>query len=106
MKEVQMSQKAAVSVESLSGAGSILDPRFGRAGGFVIFDVGSGAVVEEVENSGQEQAHGAGTGAAAMMQAHGVFAVVSGRFGPKAYRALEALGIEMYAAAQIGRAHV
>lgn len=93
-----MSKRVAVSVESINGMDSIMDPRFGRATGYVIVDIDSGQVVAEMENKGKEAAQGAGTGAAAMLSNLGVTVVVSGMFGPKAFAALEALGVEMWTA--------
>ncbi len=91
-----MSKKIAVSVETKNGLESFLDPRFGRAGAFIVVDVNSNEVLAEVENKLREAAHGAGTAAAALMAKIEVDAVVSGNFGPKASVALEELGIEMW----------
>jgi predicted Fe-Mo cluster-binding NifX family protein len=75
-----------------------LDPHFGRAHAFLIVDPESEGVFHQITNDAADAAHGAGTGAAAIMSRNGVEAVISGRFGPKASQALVALGIEMWIA--------
>jgi predicted Fe-Mo cluster-binding NifX family protein len=93
-----MTDNIAITVQSTNGLASLLDPRFGRASGFVIVNRKTRAIVREVENRFVEFAHGAGTGAASLMQEQEVGAVISGRFGPKAEQALAALDIEMWSA--------
>lgn len=75
-----------------------LDPRFGRAPFFLVVDTGRGEVVQTLVNEAAEAAHGAGTGAAALMAKHEVGGVVAGRFGPKAHQALVALQIALWTA--------
>ena len=55
-------------------------------------------MISEIPNTAAQASHGAGTGAAATMSKSGVEAVISGRFGPKASEALQALSIEMWIA--------
>jgi predicted Fe-Mo cluster-binding NifX family protein len=93
-----MSKKVAITVQSKNGLQSIMDPRFGRAKAYLIVDLDSGEIVSELANVNIEAAHGAGTGAAAVMNTQQVDAVISGRFGPKAFQSLEALQIEMWSA--------
>ncbi len=93
-----MPKRVAVSVESMDGLQSIIDPRFGRAFAYVVVNVDANTVTAQLENTMRQAAHGAGTGAAAMMASNNVYAVVSGRFGPKAFQALSSLGIEMWTA--------
>jgi predicted Fe-Mo cluster-binding NifX family protein len=72
-----------------------LDPRFGRAAGFVIVDP---QTMEHryVENgSAQAMAQGAGIQAAETVAATGVKAVLTGFVGPKAFMALSAAGIQV-----------
>ena len=73
-----------------------MDPHFGRAGGFLLVE--EGAEPKFIDNTARAVSHGAGTSAAATMSEYGVQAVISGEFGPKAYQALEKLGIEMWLA--------
>ncbi len=93
-----MGGRIAVTVMEPGGTGARIDPRVGRAHAFLIIDPDSGAVVSEIENAAAGAAHGAGTGAAALLSREGVSDVISGRFGPKAYQALEAFGIGMWTA--------
>ncbi|MDJ0764015.1 MAG: NifB/NifX family molybdenum-iron cluster-binding protein [Myxococcota bacterium] len=95
-----MTQRVAISVESANGLKSILDPRFGRAFSYVIVDINTNTVIAELTNTARQAAHGAGTGVAAMMANNNVNAVISGKFGPKAFQALEQFGIEMWTAPQ------
>ena len=58
----------------------------------------AGEAVETVDNASVNASHGAGTAAANTMRSGGVEVVISGRFGPKAFDALRALGIETWVA--------
>ncbi len=91
-----MSKRVAISIRCKNGLESLLDSRFGRAPAFVIVDLDSREITSEFENEFINEVHGAGTGAAARMSKEGVDAVISGRFGPKAYEALSQLDIEMW----------
>ena len=93
-----MTRKIVVTVTSPGGLNASLDPRFGRAGAFLIVDEESREIVSELPNDAANAARGAGTGAASIMSRNQVAVVISGAFGPKAYQALEALGIEMWIA--------
>jgi predicted Fe-Mo cluster-binding NifX family protein len=93
-----MSKKIAITVQRKDGLGSPIDPRFGRASAFVIVDRDTRELVLELDNVFAEHAHGAGTGAASLMEKQDVGVVVSGRFGPKAEQALTFLEIEMWTA--------
>jgi predicted Fe-Mo cluster-binding NifX family protein len=97
-KECSMSRKVAITVQSKDGLKSLIDPRFGRAAVFLIVDAVTGEVIKELDNTSAAAAHGAGTGAAAVMNANQVDVVISGRFGPKAFQSLEALQIEKWTA--------
>jgi len=71
----------------------MVDPRFGRAAGFVIVDLASGKT-SYVDNGGsQAMAQGAGIQAAENVARAGAEAVLSGFVGPKAFTALAAAGI-------------
>jgi predicted Fe-Mo cluster-binding NifX family protein len=85
----------AVSIQN-QGKGLLapMDDRFGRAPRFLIVDRDSHQVLWTVVNSAQDASHGAGPQTASLMKDYGVEAVVSGRYGPKAAEALEALGIQ------------
>jgi predicted DNA-binding protein (UPF0251 family)/predicted Fe-Mo cluster-binding NifX family protein len=84
---------------AISSAGPDLDgpvdPRFGRAAGFVIVDPDTMAS-EYVDNAAsQGMAQGAGIQAAELMTRHGVGVVLTGYVGPKAFQALSAVGIKI-----------
>lgn len=91
--------KVAISiVPSGEGLKSRMDDRFGRAQAFLVVDRSTGEVVETIDNASAAASHGAGSGAANLLKSAGVRAVISGRFGPNASDALQALGIEAWLA--------
>ena len=95
-----MPRTIAISVLSQDGLAAKLDPRFGRAAYFLIAveESGDWQVKEIYDNAAKDDAHGAGGAAAAHLSRLGVDGVISGRFGPKAYQALEVLQIKMWLA--------
>ena len=72
-----------------------VDPRFGRAAYFVVVDSGT-LQWQAHQNAGVNAAGGAGAQAAQFAAQQGAQAVISGDFGPNAYVALAAAGIQMY----------
>lgn len=72
-----------------------LDPRFGRAAGFVVVDLDS--MDTEYIDNGQSQvmAQGAGIQAAELVARAGVTCLLTGYVGPKAFQALAAAGIKV-----------
>ena len=75
---------------------SQVDPRFGRAAFFVIFDTDA-KTYEVIENKQRLDAvQGAGVQAASTVAKSGAEAVLTGNCGPKAFRVLEASGIVVY----------
>lgn len=73
------------------------DARFGRSAYFIIVDTETGGW-QALENPAIGSTGGAGTMAAQFISELGPNAVISGHFGPKAYRALKSAGIDMYSA--------
>lgn len=75
---------------------SPLDPRFGRAAGFIIYDLTADAFdyLDNATNMGLGQ--GAGIQAAQGVVAAGAKALVTGHVGPKAFLALQRGGVDMY----------
>lgn len=74
---------------------SRVDPRFGRAAGFLIVDPDS-MHVEYIDNgSSQAMAQGAGIQAAETVYRSGAKVVLTGFVGPKAFQALTAAGIQV-----------
>jgi predicted Fe-Mo cluster-binding NifX family protein len=77
------------------GLETMVDPRFGRAAGFVVVDL-SNMAVSYVDNGGsQAMAQGAGIQAAENVAGVGAHTVLSGFVGPKAFLALQAGGIQV-----------
>ena len=75
---------------------SAVDPRFGRAGYFIIVDAESGNIVNVIDNlAAQDAAQGAGINAATLVAGSGAQAVLTGQIGPKAFEVLQASGIKM-----------
>ncbi|MDP3425875.1 MAG: NifB/NifX family molybdenum-iron cluster-binding protein [Humidesulfovibrio sp.] len=73
----------------------MVDPRFGRAAGFVVIDLATMAV-SYVDNGGsQALSQGAGIQAAENIAKAGAGVVLSGFVGPKAFQALSAGGIQV-----------
>ncbi len=70
-----------------------VDSRFGRAGGFVVVDVAT-MTGEYIDNgASQVMAQGAGIQAAELVAGAGADVLLSGYVGPKAFQALNAVGI-------------
>jgi predicted Fe-Mo cluster-binding NifX family protein len=92
-KEYKM-DKIAVTCEENS-LDSQVDPRFGRAAGFLIVDPDT-MKFEYVDNgSTQVMAQGAGIQAAENIAKSGAKILLTGFVGPKAFKGLEAAGIKI-----------
>jgi predicted Fe-Mo cluster-binding NifX family protein len=74
---------------------SNIDPRFGRGAYLIVVDTDT-LEWQSHPNPGVNAAGGAGTQAAQLAANQQVQAVISGDFGPNAYNALQAAGIDMY----------
>lgn len=86
--------KIAVTSEGPSMQ-DMVDPRFGRAGGFVVVDPET-MQHEYVDNGkSQSMAHGAGIQAAQTIADSGAQVLLTGYVGPKAFDALKAAGIKV-----------
>ena len=92
-KEISM-QKIAISSEGPT-LEDWVDPRFGRAGGFVIVELPERKLDYIDNGASQMMAMGAGIETAERMAASGVEVVLSGYVGPKAFAALTAAGIKI-----------
>jgi predicted Fe-Mo cluster-binding NifX family protein len=75
---------------------SEIDLRFGRASGFIIYDLefGSFEFVDNEQNL--EAAQGAGIQAAQNILEQKVGALITGHCGPKAFRVLSSAGVKVY----------
>ncbi len=72
-----------------------LDPRFGRAAGFVIVDLETGATQYLDNGRSQMMGHGAGIQAAETIARAGAKVLLTGQVGPKAFQALSRAGINI-----------
>lgn len=81
------------------GLDSPVDPRFGRAAKFVLFDTESLRSWAIDNSQNLSLAQGAGIQAAATVAELGVQCLVTGHCGPKAFRTLSAAGIEIFVGA-------
>ncbi|HDP80931.1 MAG TPA: dinitrogenase iron-molybdenum cofactor biosynthesis protein [Spirochaetes bacterium] len=87
--------KIAITAEK-NDLSSPVDTRFGRARGFIIYDVESGETAFVDNNQNLQAAQGAGIQAARNVINTGVGAVITGNVGPKAYSTLSSGNVEMY----------
>ena len=87
-------QKIAVSSEG-PALDDLVDPRFGRAGGFVVVDLPDMSVSYIDNGASQTMSMGAGIETAERVANAGVQVVLSGYVGPKAFDALKAAGIKV-----------
>jgi len=77
----------------------MVDPRFGRAAQFIIYDTETGSF-EAVSNAqGINASQGAGIQAAETVSNLGATALITGHCGPQASRTLQAAGIAVYSGA-------
>ncbi len=86
--------KVAISCEG-PGMDDLVDPRFGRAAGFLIVDeeTGEHSFIQNGQNQARSQGAGIATGE--MVANSGAKVVLTGFVGPKAYQVLEAAGIKV-----------
>lgn len=75
------------------------NPRFGRSDYFIVVETETGAW-EAFENPAVSARGGAGPQAVQFIADKGAEAVISGRYGPSAFTALEAAGIKAFIAAE------
>lgn len=87
--------KIAISAED-NTLDAILDTRFGRAKGFIIFDLENNefSYIDNVQNLNAAQ--GAGIQSAQCIVDENVEAIITGYCGPKAYKVLEAADVKIY----------
>jgi len=79
---------------------SQVDPRFGRAAKFVLVDTETREVSAVDNDQGVNVPQGAGVQAADTVSRIGAELVITGHCGPKAFRALEAAGIQVVVGAE------
>jgi len=73
-----------------------MDPRFGRAQGFIVYDTESDTFEALDNRQVLNSSHGAGIQATEAIVREGANCVVTGHCGPNAHRALSAAGIRIY----------
>lgn len=74
------------------------DPRFGRCNYFVIVDSDT-MEFQALDNTAAAQGSGAGIAAAQLVANSGAEAVIAGNYGPNAFQALSAGGLQLYSGA-------
>jgi predicted Fe-Mo cluster-binding NifX family protein len=72
-----------------------VDPRFGRAAGFVVVDLDTMETRYIDNGQSQVMSQGAGIQAAELISRAGVGCLLTGYVGPKAFQALSAAGIKI-----------
>ncbi|HNT36722.1 MAG TPA: NifB/NifX family molybdenum-iron cluster-binding protein, partial [bacterium] len=75
---------------------ALLDQRFGRAAGFLVYDLDANTYEVMDNKVNLNAAQGAGIKSAETVVRAGAKAVVTGHCGPKAFRALAAAGVQIY----------
>ena len=78
---------------------SQVDPRFGRAFKFMLVDTDTGEAKTIDNSASMNAAQGAGIQAAETISKLGAECLITGHCGPKAFRALQAAGVEVYTGA-------
>jgi len=86
--------KVAISCEG-PNLDDAVDPRFGRAAGFLIVDADSLEFEYKENGSAQVMSQGAGIQAAQNVAGTGAKVVLTGYVGPKAFKVLQAAGIRI-----------
>jgi predicted Fe-Mo cluster-binding NifX family protein len=92
-----MIMKIAISVDGKDLSAQV-DPRFGRARGFLLIDQES-TESEHIDNPNIDASGGAGIQTAQMVTGRGAEAVITGNIGPNAFKVLEAAGVAVYTGA-------
>ena len=87
-------QIVAVSSEGPTLA-DMVDPRFGRAGGFIIADIDTNTIKYIDNGVSQMRSQGAGIETAERIADEGVKVVLTGYVGPKAFQALQAAEVQV-----------
>lgn len=73
-----------------------IDPRFGRAARFLIYDLGHNSIQLIDNQQGRNDVQGAGIPAAEIVVQAGADTLVTGHCGPKAFNVLNAAGVAIY----------
>lgn len=73
-----------------------MDPRFGRAANFLIYNIEHNSIQVIDNQQGRNAAQGAGIQAAETVVRAGADTLVTGHCGPKAFKVLNASGVAVY----------
>ena len=97
--EVKKAKELNMGLIAVSSEGpsldDMVDPRFGRAAGFIVVDPDS-MEFKYLDNGGsQAMSRGAGIQTAEMVANSGAKSVLTGQVGPKAFQALNAAGVKI-----------
>jgi predicted Fe-Mo cluster-binding NifX family protein len=88
-----------VRILAVSSSGPALtdpvDPRFGRAHGFVLVNLETGGLTYVDNAASQALSQGAGIQAAENLAKAGAEVLLTGQVGPKAWKALQAAGLKV-----------
>ena len=87
--------KVAISTEG-KDLEAVVDTRFGRAKGFLVYDMDSNESVYVDNKQNLEAAQGAGIQSAKTVIDAGADAVITGNVGPKAFTTLNSAGVKIY----------
>lgn len=93
-KKEELMEKIAVTSEGPT-LDDLVDPRFGRAAGFIVMDPATEAFEYLDNGSSQARSQGAGIAAAESVARAGAKVILTGYVGPKAFTALSAAGIRV-----------
>jgi predicted Fe-Mo cluster-binding NifX family protein len=87
--------KIAISAKGKTAVGTV-DPKFGNAAGFVLFDTDTGSA-DYLDNAAQRELTTAkGIKTAQMLLKEGAQAVITGQIGPKAAQIFHRAGVDIY----------
>jgi len=87
--------RIAITAEGQTLA-SPVDPRFGRAAWFIVYDTVDKSARAVDNQRGQMAGQGAGVQAVETLAREGATALLTGHCGPNAFRALSAAGIQVF----------
>jgi predicted Fe-Mo cluster-binding NifX family protein len=97
--KLEEQMKIAVSVSGNSLA-AMVDPRFGRAAGFIIYDTETNTFEYKDNAQNLNAMQGAGIQSAKHIADAGAAALITGNCGPKAFTALKTAGVKVYTGAE------
>jgi predicted Fe-Mo cluster-binding NifX family protein len=88
--------KIAFCVQNDNGLDSVIDSRFGRSPGFLVYDTDTDSTSYHTNSQNYNAPQGAGVQSAQNIAEQDIQAVITRNCGPKAYQVLMQAGIEIY----------